>query len=118
MSNQESVNAADLLSGENIIKTDAITTKYCVFTSTRGEIFYMLYTGGSAKYVIEVNALLDRWDKIAEGTLEDDKLAVVDIDFYLPKARVIIYPNAGNSFSPENQCWVSTYGYPAVFVRK
>jgi hypothetical protein len=83
-----------------------------LFRGTQGEIFYFYSDDGEAKYRIDAQ-ILGKWREIAEGTIPADDLHVVEISFFVPKARVRI-----TAASAPLKISVEAYGYPAVYIRE
>lgn len=81
------------------------------FTGVRGEIFYMVSKGAASTYKIEIK-VFEEWELLAEGTLEQDKLSIVDIDFFVPEARLKVMP-----VSLAAVITATAWGYPAVYIR-
>lgn len=81
------------------------------FVGTQGEIFYMISKGAISTYKIEIK-VFDTWEDLAEGTLEQNKLSIVDIDFYIPEARLLVTPKTLDAVVT-----AMAWGYPAVYIR-
>ena len=81
------------------------------FVGVLGEIFYMISKGAPSIYKIEIK-VFETWELLAEGTLEQDKLAIVDIDFYIPEARLLVTPKTLDAVVT-----AMAWGYPAVYIR-
>ena len=81
------------------------------FVGVTGEIFYMVSKGAPSTYKIEIK-VFDTWEELAEGTLEQDKLTIVDIDFYIPEARLLVTPKTLDAVIT-----AMAWGYPAVYIR-
>jgi len=81
------------------------------FVGVLGEIFYLVSKNDAGLYRIDIR-VGDEWEELAEGTCKQDKLTIVDIDFFVPEARVRFTPK-----SLDCVVTVKAWGYPAVFSR-
>ena len=84
-----------------------------LFIGVQGSIFYLLSEADSSEYVIEIRFDEDvGWIPLVEGTAKAGILTIIDVDFFIPEARIKV--------TPKTDAVVFTakaFGYPAVFVR-
>jgi len=81
------------------------------FVGVLGEIFYIVSNGAPSIYYVDVK-IADEWEELAKGTAKDGKLTIVDIDFFVPEARLRVVPSGADAFVT-----AKAGGYPAVFSR-
>ena len=81
------------------------------FVGVQGVVFYVKSTESGILH-IDIRVGSD-WDELTEETVRANKLHVLDVEFYIPEARVRFEPKTVNAvFS------ASAYGYPSVYVRE
>lgn len=81
------------------------------FVGVLGEIFYIISKNSSGIYRIDIK-VADDWEELAEGTCLEDRLTIVDVNFFVPEARIRFTPTLITA-SLTAKAW----GYPSVFIR-
>ena len=109
------VNAGTLWLRKELDTTAEVASPEIQFVGVLGEVFYMRCRNQDCTFRIQVQAFGDQWDDVAEGTLPLGELMVASIEYYMPKARVLVTPKA--TVLPAVYVDISAYGYPAVYVR-
>jgi len=83
------------------------------FIGVTGSIFYLLAEGDDVIYEIEIFVDPDMgWQSLTKGTASKDRMKAIDVDYYIPMARVKVTPTTLSSVIT-----VKAYGYPSVYVR-
>jgi hypothetical protein len=108
------VNAGTLWLRKELVSTAPAESPEIQFVGVLGEVFYMRARNQTCTFIIQVQAFGDQWDDVAEGTLLAGELMAVSVEYYMPKARVIVTPVAAPGPVYVD---ISAYGYPAVYVR-
>jgi len=104
------VNMGELWLDSHVNVLTEQTSQSIRFVGVMGEVFYILVVGADATYSLEAGAFTNAWKEVAKGSLKDNELSVVKIDFYMPYARLKITPVA-----QPITLNVAAYGYPAVY---
>jgi hypothetical protein len=106
------VNAGTLWLRKELTSTAPAESPEIQFVGVLGEVFYMRARNQTCTFILQVQAFGDQWDDVAEGTLPVGELVAASVEYYMPKARVVITPKVAPVYVD-----ISAYGYPAVFVR-
>lgn len=83
------------------------------FIGVTGTIFYLLSEGDDCIYEIEI--LVDKdmgWQSLTKGTATKDKMKAIDVDYFIPQARIKVTPKSTDSIFT-----AKAFGYPAVYIR-
>ncbi len=84
-----------------------------LFVGVQGEIFYLFSEADNSDYIIEIKFDKDlSWVSLIEGTVKAGILTIIDVDFFIPAARIKVTPK-----STAVVFTAKTFGYPAVFIR-
>jgi len=107
------VNIVEYWIKKNFVAIGEKTSHRGEFVGIQGVIFFFRAATQDATYIIETRMdPNDDWVTLADGTVPADQLTVIDIDFFIPEARLKITPVAVPMvFSAK------AYGYPAVYSR-
>lgn len=106
------VNDVVFWSNERFDATSEKTSCTGNFVGVEGEVFYLYSKDQNATYYIDAK-IEGTWHQLATGALTAGTLQVVDVDFYIPEARVRIKLAAAPS-----EVTARAYGYPAAYSRR
>jgi hypothetical protein len=96
----------------NFKATTVKTSGPCEFVGVQGVIFFCFSDDEDGILNIDIK-VASQWRELTEETVLKGKLHVVDIDFFIPEARVRFTPDAAPT-----KFTATAHGYPSVYIRK
>jgi hypothetical protein len=83
-----------------------------LFVGVHGVIFHVFSKDQAGILHIDIK-VADDWRELTEETVRAGKLHVIDIDFFIPEARVRFAPKVAPT-----EFTAVAYGYPAVYIKE
>lgn len=106
------INKAVLFRRQLFHAASAKTSGSVSFVGVQGAVFYFK---ADKEGIVYIDIKIDEdWENLIEDPILADKVHVVDIDFFIPEARVRFLPDEAETTLK----FATAYGYPSVFIRE